>query len=427
MPLDGRGDAMIPALRRRLAALFGGLTSLVLLVMLAITCYLSCTQYQSSQEVLYQTRFQSLLQQLQRSGEVSDDYLSQVAGDESLLFYVEVNGVPLHFSALRAEEGKDDLLSALRGEAENQSGGGDGLLNVTLTVDGVPYQGIVYTVTDYQVYFAQDLTGRYDHIRELVGLYLLLGAAGVAAMLLVSWLLSRIATRPTEQAVQEQQAFIAAASHELRSPLAVIRASLYAAGQQSERQEVQTQLALADREAERMSRLVADLLTLTGSGVGRWACERTDVELETVCIRLYDQFAPQAAQKRRPFRLELPETVLPVISSDEERLVQLLSVLLSNALDHTPAGTAVELTARVEGSCAVLSVVDHGPGIPDGEKEAVFRRFYRAEQSRTDKGHFGLGLPIAQELARQLGGQLTLEDTPGGGASFSLRLRRAGR
>ncbi|MCC8129439.1 MAG: HAMP domain-containing histidine kinase [Clostridiales bacterium] len=418
---------MIPALRRRLAALFGGLTSLVLLVMLVITCYLSCTQYQSSQEVLYQTRFQSLLQQLQRSGEVSDDYLSQVAGDETLLFYVEVNGVPLHFSALRAEEeGKDALLSALRTEAENQSGSGDGLLNVTLTVDETPYQGTVYTVTDYQVYFAQDLTGRYDHMKELVGLYLLLGAVGVAAMLLVSWLLSRIATRPTEQAVQEQQAFIAAASHELRSPLAVIRASLYAAGQQSDRQEVQAQLALADREAERMSRLVADLLTLTGSGVGRWACERTDVELETVCIRLYDQFAPQAEQKRHPFRLELPETVLPVISSDEERLVQLLSVLLSNALDHTPDGTAVELTARVEGSCAVLAVVDHGPGIPDGEKEAVFRRFYRAEQSRTDKGHFGLGLPIAQELARQLGGQLTLEDTPGGGAIFSLRLRRTG-
>ncbi|MCD7856500.1 MAG: HAMP domain-containing histidine kinase, partial [Clostridiales bacterium] len=254
--------------------------------------------------------------------------------------------------------------------------------------------------------------------------YLLLGAAGVTAMLAVSWLLCRIATRPTERAVEEQWAFIAAASHELRSPLAVVRASLYAAGQQSDQPAVQSQLALADQEAARMSRLVGDLLTLTGSGVGQFSCKSAPVELETVCVRLYDLFAPQAEQKQHPFRLELPEEVLPVILSDEERLVQLLSALLSNALDHTPAGTEVVLRVQLEGGCAALSVLDHGPGIPDGEKAAVFRRFYRSEQSRTDKGHFGLGLAIAWELARQLGGQLTLEDTPGGGATFSVRLRR---
>ncbi|MCD8342495.1 MAG: HAMP domain-containing histidine kinase [Clostridiales bacterium] len=417
---------MIPALRRRLAALFGGLTSLVLLVMLAVTCYLNCTQYRSSQEVLYQNRFQTLLQQLQRGGEISDSYLSQVAGDETLLCYVEVNGIALHFSALRSDElNEGGLLAALRSETARQQAVQEdaSLVSFALSAEGADYEVTVCTMADYQVYFAQDLTSRSDHIRELVGLYLLLGAAGVSAMLLVSWLLSRIATRPTERAVEEQRAFIAAASHELRSPLAVVRASLYAAGQQSDQPAVQNQLALADQEAERMSRLVGDLLTLTGSGVGRWACKSAPVELETVCVRLYDLFAPQAEQKGHPFRLELPEEVLPVLQSDEQRLVQLLSALLSNAMDHTPAETEVALRARVEGGCAVLSVIDHGPGIPDGEKAAVFRRFYRSERSRTDKGHFGLGLSIAQELARQLGGQLTLEDTPGGGAAFSVRLR----
>ncbi len=417
---------MIPALRRRLAALFGGLTSLVLLVMLAVTCYLNCTQYQSSQEVLYQNRFQTLLQQLQRGGEISDSYLSQVAGDETLLCYVEVNGIALHFSALRSDElSGTGLLSALRAGAACQQAVQEdaSLVSFALSAGGTDYEVTVCTMADYQVYFAQDLASRSSHIRGLVGLYLLLGVAGVTAMLAVSWLLSRIATRPTERAVEEQRAFIAAASHELRSPLAVVRASLYAAGQQSDQPAVQSQLALADREAERMSRLVGDLLTLTGSGVGRWACKSAPVELETVCVRLYDLFAPQAEQKQHPFRLELPEEVLPVILSDEERLVQLLSALLSNALDHTPAETEVALRVQLEGGCVALSVVDHGPGIPDGEKAAVFRRFYRSEQSRTDKGHFGLGLAIAWELARQLGGQLTLEDTPGGGATFSVRLR----
>ncbi len=416
---------MIPALRQRLAALFGGLTSLVLVVMLVITCALSCTQYRSSQEVLYQNRFQTLLQQLQRNGEVSDSYLSQVAGEEPLLFYAQVEGVPLHFSALWSDTvGDGGVLSAMQEEAARQGASEkeNSLLQFTLTVSGAHYRCTVYTIPDYQVYFAQNLTRQRAHLRGLVGLYLLLGAVGVSAMLLVSWLLSRLATRPTEQAVQEQQSFIAAASHELRSPLAVVRASLYTASQQSDQPAVQSQLALADQEAQRMSRLVGDLLTLTGGSVGRLTCKSDPVELETVCIRLYDLFSTQAEQKQHPFRLDLPDEVLPVISSDKQRLIQLLSALLDNALNHTPAGTAVELRARVEGTFVTLSVVDHGPGIPDGEKEAVFRRFYRAEQSRTDKEHFGLGLSIAQELAGQLGGQLALEDTPGGGATFELAL-----
>ena len=86
----------------------------------------------------------------------------------------------------------------------------------------------------------------------------------------------------------------------------------------------------------------------------------------------------------------------------------MLSVLLSNAVDHTPDGTPVELQAQRKGAHVLLSVIDHGPGIPDSEKEAVFRRFYRADRSRTDKRHFGLGLAIASELASLLGGQLTL-------------------
>ncbi len=76
----------------------------------------------------------------------------------------------------------------------------------------------------------------------------------------------------------------------------------------------------------------------------------------------------------------------------------------------------------MSGGHALLSVVDHGPGIPDGEKQAVFRRFYRADPSRTDRRHFGLGLSIARELAGSLGAQLALTDTPGGGATFTLRL-----
>lgn len=113
---------------------------------------------------------------------------------------------------------------------------------------------------------------------------------------------------------------------------------------------------------------------------------------------------------------------MPVISSDGHRLLQLLSVLIANALEHTPEGTPIVLDVKPSGRYVQFSVVDHGPGIPDSEKEAVFRRFYRSDQSRTDKQHFGLGLAIAKELSGLLGGRLTVSDTPGGGATFVLRL-----
>ncbi len=113
---------------------------------------------------------------------------------------------------------------------------------------------------------------------------------------------------------------------------------------------------------------------------------------------------------------------------DEERLVQLLGVLISNALEYAPPGSAVELILRRRGGRAAVLVRDHGPGVPDADKERIFARFYRAEQSRTDHAHFGLGLAVASELARLHGARLSVRDTLNArgepdGATFVLELR----
>lgn len=416
---------MIRALRRRLALIFGLLTSLVLTVMLAITCYLARSQYQLSQEVLYQSQFQSLTRQLQASSSVSDSWLGQISQDQDAFFYVELEGAALHYASISIQDPeRAELLDALREQstALGFNPAGSAILDFTFPLSGTDYRATAYSVSGYLIFYCQDLTRQQLHLHNLILTYVLLGAAGVAALVTISWLLSRLATQPTAAALREQQEFVAAASHELRSPLTVIRASLYAATQKSSQPEVVRQLELSDREAERMARLIQDLLTLASSGTGRWSVELRPVELETVCSQLYEQFQPRAEASGHRFRLILPEDPLPVVSSDAHRLVQLLSVLLSNALDHTLAGTEVALAARVSGQTVTLSVVDHGPGIPLEERKAVFRRFYRADQSRTDKQHFGLGLPIARELSTLLGGRLTLQETPGGGATFSLQL-----
>lgn len=417
---------MIRRLRRRLACIFGALTSLVLIVMLTITCYLARSQYRLSQEVLYQTRLQSLTSQLQQNSNLSGSQLAQAAPDPYTFFYVEIGGVPLHYSTMTLQEDPERavLLQHIRAQAV-QLGFDDPVANSFTFLHSEPdadYQVTISAAANYLFYYVQSLVPQQQHLRELTGTYLLLGLAGVSALLILSAFLSLLATRPTQQALRQQQDFIAAASHELRSPLAVVRASLYAAAHASSDAGRAHQLDLADREAERMGNLIHDLLTLAGSGTGRWSLDLRPVELDTVCIQLYELFLPRFTAQKRTFQLLLPEQTLPVIHSDAQRLIQLLSALLSNALDHTPAGTEVALVVRLSSHSVFFSVVDHGSGIPDAEKQAVFRRFYRSDRSRTDKRHFGLGLSIALELSRLLGGRLSVQDTPGGGATFLLKL-----
>lgn len=416
---------MIRGLHRRLSLTFGLLSGLVLVGMLAITCVLARSQYQLSQEVLFQSQFQTLIREVQLRSNISSSSLAQIARDESAFFYIEIDGIPLHYSAMTVRDpDRAELLDALRQQA--QTLGFDAAFHDSLTftaeLRGSTYRATAFSDDHYLLFYSQDISAQLLHLRNLTLTYILLGALGLLALMAVSAFLARLAARPTVRMLREQQDFIAAAGHELRSPLTVIRASLFDLRQRVAQPDLAAHAELADQEAERMGRLIGDLLTLAGSGGGHWSLELRPTELDTVCVRLYEQFLPQARQSRHPLQLLLPEAPLPVVPTDEHRLIQLLSVLLSNALDHTPEGTPVTLAVGVSGRWVRFSVADRGPGIPDGEKKAVFQRFYRSDQSRTDKQHFGLGLAIAAELADVLGGHLALSDTPGGGATFTLRL-----
>lgn len=409
---------MIRSLRRRLALMFGLLSSCVLAGMLAITCTMHCAQYESSEKMLYQERFQTLVVQVQRQGGLSDRLLSQITKGDGIAFYMEIDGVPLHYCQAAGTD-QAPWIDLLRSWEEAESGE-----LVTFTLAGTEYWGRWYGEEEWELGFVQDRTEINHQLLQIRCTYVLLGGMGVALLLVISWLLAKIASEPTRKAMQEQTEFIAAASHELKSPLTVIRTSLYTAREVCLEPAVAAKLELADQEAERMGLLVGDLLTLSVAGAGQLNLQWGPVELESVCVQLYERFAEAAEKQQHPLRLELPEEALPVVWSDQRRLVQLFAILLSNALQHTPGGTEITLLAQVKRETVILSVVDHGPGIPDGQKEAVFRKFFQMDQSRTEKQQFGLGLSIARELARALQIRLTVEDTPGGGATFAAEISR---
>lgn len=250
-------------------------------------------------------------------------------------------------------------------------------------------------------------------------------AAALALLALFAWVFTRRLLRPLEESRRRQSEFIAAASHELRSPLAVVRASL-AAMPGAPPEQLRHFTDMADGECVRMSRLVGDMLTLANADSGAWSMCPEETEPETLLLEVYESFESLSRAKGVAMEITLPEKPLPRCRWDPQRVMQLLCVLTDNAVSYTPSGGRVRLAVAQEGERVALTVADSGPGVPDEEKAKIFERFFRGDRARTDREHYGLGLSIAAEIARLHGGTISVSNAPGGGAVFTVTLPAPG-
>ena len=212
---------------------------------------------------------------------------------------------------------------------------------------------------------------------------------------------------------------MADASHELRSPLTVLKSSLSQLREQPEL--AQRDLPMLEQLVDRMQSLVDNLLMLSGSAANR-SLTLEPVAPDTLLIEFADSMLPLAKQEKVHLQVELPEEAVPQVLGQEALLQRLLSILTENALRFAPEDTDVTLKLSLVSRGCEISVSDHGPGIPDGEKEKIFDRFYRGSESRTDPGHFGLGLSVAAQIADLHHTRIQVLDVPNGGAEFCLRL-----
>jgi signal transduction histidine kinase len=204
--------------------------------------------------------------------------------------------------------------------------------------------------------------------------------------------------------------FIANASHELRTPLFSLGGFLELLADENVEETVRRDFLEEMRgQVERLARLATDLLDLSRLDAGQLEVERIQVDLEASAGLVADEFRALAEAQGRELRLHADGPVRAI--GDELRVQQIVRALVENALRHTPPGTAVEVAASSRDGRASVSVRDDGPGVPAGDQEHVFERFYRAEGGKASGS--GLGLAIASELASRMDGRIELRSRPG--------------
>jgi len=269
-----------------------------------------------------------------------------------------------------------------------------------------------------------ETVGRLIFVLLLTGLgALVLAAAGGRFM-------SRRAMRPVQEAFGRQRTFIADASHELKTPLTLIRADAEVLSRgiddphmTSDNRELVDDLL---GETDRMSAILSDLLLLARLDAEKVSISREPFDLALVLSETSERFAARAGAEGK--NLEVRHSGKLLARGDADRTGQVLTALLDNALRITPPDGTITVEGRTTDRRVEATVTDTGPGIAPESLDRIFERFYRADTHSAARsrgpsgGGTGLGLAIARNLARAQGGGLTAENAEGGGARFTLSL-----
>ena len=235
----------------------------------------------------------------------------------------------------------------------------------------------------------------------------------------IALLSTRFAEMASKLAESEELSrhFLMSVSHELRTPLTAIRGHVSALreGVFTDVEMQRQSLVVIGEEALRLERLVGDVLDLAKLDAKRFAVLHEEVHMRQLCERVYAAFGEEARRRSIEYRSELLAD--PVIVTDGDRVLQIISNLLSNAFRWTPEGGRIDLALDRQDGEVTVTVTDTGPGITPEERQRIFRPFWSRDGAGT-----GLGLTIASELSLALGGRIELESRLGGGSRFRLVL-----
>ena len=251
-----------------------------------------------------------------------------------------------------------------------------------------------------------DDTVTESSMKTLLHNVLIIGGASIVVLFFISLVLSRRIIRPLEENDKQQKQFISDASHELKTPVAVIGTNAELLSRELGENEW---LANIQYENERMGDLVKQLLDLSRA-------ENTETSMETVDLSRVVTgemlaFESVAFDQGKTIQSDIDEEIH--VTGNQAQLTQLTSILLDNAVRHG-TGSEIELSCKRQGHMAVLSTVNDGDEIPPEKLEHLFDRFYRVDEARSSDGHhYGLGLSIAKAVAEKHGGNIAVSSQDG--------------
>jgi heavy metal sensor kinase len=224
-----------------------------------------------------------------------------------------------------------------------------------------------------------------------------------------------------EAAFAHQARFTSDASHELRTPVSVVLTQTQTAlARERDASEYREALQACQRAAQRMRKLTHSLLALARLDAGQDPMRREEMDLSRVTRECVEMVRPLAAERNVELRCDLPPVPCP---GDAERVSQVATNLLSNAIQFNHPGGEVRVSTRAENGVAVLSVADTGQGIPTQDLPHIFERFYRVDQSRSGaQGGTGLGLAISKAIVDAHSGSIEVFSQPGAGSTFTVKL-----
>ncbi len=431
---------MFQKVHLRLTLLCTGITAIIMIIMSFCYLYVSETGLYRNQFQAFKNDMNTISTNLEQQTVISMEWLSKMEAQGNYLFFVLDNGTPFLFNQLndpKENSSRDLLLQESRDAYANQSA-----LEVS-TRTGVfttithceyeftspsketKYYGSVISMgspdSTLEVIVLSSLQNLENQIREQRLRFLLIDVAAVVLLGIFSWFFTGKLLKPIVENQKKQALFIASASHELRTPLSVILSAAECCKSASpERRD--GFLKTICQEGLRVSSLVSDMLTLSQSDNQRFPIRMEPTELDTLLMNSYEAFQPLAQEKSISLSIELPEGALPVCQADPERISQVISILIHNAISYTPEHGKITLAVSKHKERFHISVTDSGIGISDEDKKKIFDRFYRVEKSRSTKDHFGLGLSIAYEIVKAHGGNIQVSDAVGGGSCFTVIL-----
>ena len=423
--------------------LCGGTTAAIILIISLFYLGVSEKGLYDSQFRSFQNDVGTIATGLEQSGSISMQWLARIEAQNGFRIFALDNGVPFLYNTLHGTTNSSDreLLSESL-DAYNT------MFEVyDLAAEGSDYSGIWHTEYEFKspttgnTYFCSiidieragslsqivilcPLGSLHESIMRQRILFVWINLGAVTVLFVFAWFFTGRLLKPLQENHEKQMQFVAAASHELRTPLAVILASSECC-RSADATEQAGFINTIHKEGRRMNNLIDDMLTLAHSDMNSFSIERKSTELDTLCLNAYEAFEPLCRQNGLSLSLVLPDAPIARCNCDLDRIAQVLSVLLHNAVSYTPAGGQIELALSYRNGRKTsfeIAVTDTGVGIPEEDKRHIFDRFYRAEKSRSTKGHFGLGLAIAYEIVASHHGTILVRDNPAGGSIFTVRL-----